>query len=408
MSGAVKVLESMDRCTKCGICQAHCPVATATEAFPGPKYTGPQGQRFRVIEQFTETSPMLCSGCGICTSVCPNDVKISDIIAFAKAAMLADGAKLPLGQKVMNRPEGVGRIAAVAPTLANGLLGNRALRGLAEAFLGLHRDAPLPRFHGGRFRRWLARHQQPDGPVVSYFTGCAIEHYDPFVGIAAVRVLNSLGLRVSAPTKACCALPMLSSGEWGAARGRAEALVASLAGAERPIVSTSTSCSLTLREKYATYLSMTEGAAAEVADAIVDICEFLLAAHSDALEASLTALPLRVLYHGPCQLRGHAMGQPALELLRLIPELALEVSEASCCGIAGTYGYDKDKHAIAMAVGDTLFKQINRGSPDVVVTDSETCRWHTEQATQVPCRHPVELLAASIDGNFEAWRSERS
>src|SRR3546814_17854675 len=47
--GPDDVRRSMDGCTKCGICQAHCPVAAATDAFPGPKYAGPQAQRFRVI-----------------------------------------------------------------------------------------------------------------------------------------------------------------------------------------------------------------------------------------------------------------------------------------------------------------------------------------------------------------------
>jgi len=80
-SAAVRA--SMDRCTKCGICHAYCPVAAVTDRFPGPKYTGPQAQRFRLVGQGPELSPMLCSGCGICTSVCPNDVAITDIITLA-------------------------------------------------------------------------------------------------------------------------------------------------------------------------------------------------------------------------------------------------------------------------------------------------------------------------------------
>ncbi len=85
------VLRSMDQCTKCGICHAHCPVAAVTGGFPGPKYSGPQAQRFRIIGSGAEWSPMLCSGCGVCTSVCPNDVAIADIITLAKSESAGHG-----------------------------------------------------------------------------------------------------------------------------------------------------------------------------------------------------------------------------------------------------------------------------------------------------------------------------
>ncbi len=397
------VLRSMDRCTKCGICQAYCPVAAVAEAFPGPKYSGPQAQRFRVIEPIQESAPALCSGCGICTSVCPNDVAIADIITIARTEMIAGDSNLSLGQRILNRPDLVGRIGAIAPTIANAVLGHGLFRSFAEKLIGVHREAALPRLEGPTFRRWFERRRQPDGPSIAYFSGCAIEHYDPNPGIAAVRVLNRLGYRVTVPSRACCSLPMLSSGEWGAARRRAEALVddlAAVANAGHAIVSTSTSCSLTLREKYAAYLSLTGDRAGRVAAAVVDICEFLARDESaEALEAALRPLHSHILYHGPCQLRGHRIGQPALELLRMIPGLEITPSEAHCCGVAGTYGYDRDKHDIAMAVGRTLFDQIAETKPDVVICDSETCRWHIERATGCPTRHPIELLAASI---FEA------
>ncbi len=322
---------------------------------------------------------------------------------------MASGNGLGLGQRLLNRPDLVGRIGAIAPVIANACLESGLLRSLAEAMLGIDRDAALPRFRGPGFRRWLTKRTearpQTDGPKVAYFSGCAVEHYEPQVGIAAVRVLNHLGYWVEAPTAACCGLPMLSSGEWRSARQRAERLVDGLSPHAElgvPIVSTSTSCALTLREKYAAYLNLVDGKAGEVAAAVVDICAFLRANCAAALSDQLEPLPLRVLYHGPCQLRGHRCGQPAVELLRLIPGLEVEFSEAVCCGVAGTYGYDRDKRGIATAVGATLIDQVARSEPDLVVCDSETCRWSITQASGVPCRHPVELLADAIFGMASA------
>ena len=398
-AGRDAVLRTMDHCTKCGLCRAYCPVASVTERFPGPKYAGPQAQRFRAIDAGGERSSALCSGCGVCTSVCPNGVAVSDIITIARAEAVGGDANLPLRQRLLNRPDAIGRVLGAVPALGNGLLGNRLVRAAVHHGLGIHREAALPRVSGRAFRRWLSARRQPDGPAVAYFTGCAVTHYDAAVGMAAVRVLNRLGHAVEVPTDACCALPMLSSGEWGAARRRAGNVVHSLAPAARAgkaILATSTSCSLTLRTKYAAYLDLCDDDARCVAGAVTDLCEFLRDHHLDRLSSFLGPLPRRVLYHGPCQLRGHDMGVPALELLRLVPGLRLDVSEAECCGVAGTYGYDRDRHDIAAAVGRGLFERIAVSAPDAVVCDSETCRWNITAATGVPCVHPIEVLDTSF------------
>ena len=400
--GRSAVLRSMDQCTKCGICHAHCPVAAVTREFPGPMYAGPQAQRFRVIESGFEISPMLCNGCGVCTSVCPNNVAISDIITLAKAEIAGKGMGIQPGQRFLNRPQLIGRLSGFSPWLSNTLLGNPIVRVVIEKFLGIHRNAPLPKVHGRKFKRWFIRHPQPNGPVVSYFTGCAIGNYDPDVGVAMVRMLNHLGYRVDVPTDLCCALPMLSNGETISARPRARALIDALHSSaleNRKIISTSTSCSLALRSKYAACLDMNDAGCRDVADAVVDACEFLLDGHIGQLRESLKPLPSKVLYHGPCQLRGHKMGAPAVELLRLIPGIELEISQADCCGIAGTYGYHKTRYDIAMSVGKMLVDQVERFKPDIIVCDSETCRWSITARTNIESVHPVQLLMRALDKN---------
>jgi len=391
------LLRTLDRCTKCGLCQSYCPVVAVTGTFPGPKYTGPQAERFRLVEPVPEHAPELCSGCGVCSSVCPNEVAISDIITLAKHQSVARGRRLPLVQRLLNRPDLLGRVAGRAPWLANLVLRSRLLRWLAQRLLGLDRRAPLPHVAGPAFRRWLAARRQPEGPVLRYFTGCAVEHFDAAAGIALVQVLNTLGFAVAAPSRRCCALPMLSSGEGAPARVRAAALLEDLAGGEGPILATSTSCSLTLRRKYAAYLDLTDERSRGVAAAVHDACEYLLRHHADALAARLRPLPKRVLYHGPCQLRAHGMGQPALELLRLVPGLEVVPSRADCCGIGGTYGYTTGKAEIARGIGRTLLRQIEEVRPELVVCDSETCRWNIEQASGRRTLHPLEVLAAALE-----------
>lgn len=397
--GRKAILESMDLCTKCGVCHAHCPVAAVTNSFPGPKFTGPQAQRYRFFDSGPESSPLLCSGCGVCTSVCPNNVAIADIIALAKTDITNGGDNIGIGQKLLNRPAIVGKLASLFPSLSNHLLNNSTLRKLAEQALDIHHKAPLPSIRGRQFRRWFAKLCQPDGPRISLFTGCATEYYDPEPAIALIRLLNMFGYRVEVPTDLCCSLPMLSSGETRAARQHAENLIdALLPSTERSqtILSTSTSCSLTLRAKYASYLDMTDVNSTKVADAISDACEFLLNNHSDYIRDNIEAIPQSVLYHGPCQLRDHKMGEPALELLRLIPNIDLTLSQADCCGIGGTYGYDKKKYSIAMSIGKTLMDQVQECKPDLIICDSETCRWNIASQTGIKTIHPIQLLAEAF------------
>ena len=73
------VRESLDHCVKCTICESFCPYSAATPLFPGPKYVGPQAERFRRTGVSPDTSVDYCSGCGICTNVCPQGVKIAEI-----------------------------------------------------------------------------------------------------------------------------------------------------------------------------------------------------------------------------------------------------------------------------------------------------------------------------------------
>jgi glycerol-3-phosphate dehydrogenase subunit C len=83
------------------------------------------------------------------------------------------------------------------------------------------------------------------------------------------------------------------------------------------------------------------------------------------------------------------------------PGLQITESDADCCGIAGTYGYKKEKYNIAMAVGQPLFDFINNFGSPLVVCDSETCRWQITHATGLPAIHPVELLAAAYNQPIE-------
>lgn len=413
------VTVTADECLKCNVCNTVCPVARVTDLFPGPKYVGPQAQRFRLargqpIGASAATVPTpdqtvdWCSGCGWCTAACPAGVRIAEMNNQARARMKL-GKRPRLRDWGLGQTDLTGRLGTAFAPLANLVFGSRVLRTVLEATVGIHRDAPFPPFRRRTFATlWKRRGREvrrrgaglaglppPDRAVV-YFHGCAANYYEQHVAAAAVEVLERNGLEVIVPEQVCCGLPLMSNGLYDDARGNAGTNVRTLAeyaGAGYRIVGTSTSCTLTLKSEYREMLDLRDEATAAVGEATWDVMELLLDLHEQGrLDTRFGTLDLELPYHAPCQLRAHGIGLPALELFALVPGLRALDTDHDCCGIAGTYGLKKEKYGIAMQVGAPLFEKVRRSGASVAACDSETCRWQIEHGSGVPTRHPVEIL----------------
>ena len=391
---------SLDHCVKCTICETACPVSNATPLFPGPKYAGPQSERFRVADEPTvDASVDYCSGCGICSMVCPQGVKPAEINAQARNKLKRQKG-VPLRDRIITRPTWLGRAGTPTAPIANFTLRSKPLRVVAEKTLGVHRDAPVPRFAGRRFSRWMRTHPAPPtGRRIVYFHGCGTEYYEPWEGQKVVEILEHNGFLVEVPKQDCCGLPLQSSGLFDDARRVVLRLAGNLAphvrdNPETLIVGNATSCTLMLKREAREILGLEEDPDLRlVSERTYDICELLLELH-DRGELRTDFQPVRetVAYHAPCQQQGHWIGKPALELLALIPELEVREMNARCCGIAGTYGLKAEKYEIAQEVGQSLFDQVVASGAASVACDSETCRWQITHSTERPSVHPIDFL----------------
>jgi glycerol-3-phosphate dehydrogenase subunit C len=425
----LSLTQSLDHCIKCNICTSACPVAAVTDKFPGPKYVGPQAQRFRMHGQpVPDDSVDYCSGCRVCNEVCPTGVRIAELNARARGQIVAERGA-PLRNKLIARSELVGRLSCGphAP-LVNFGLSFKPARWLVEQVLQIHRDAPLPKASMSSFRAWFKRRGQRTGyraqggrraqrntvpeqreplsPVPSalypkkqvvYFHGCSTNYYEPRVGRAAVAVLERNGYEVILAKQNCCGLPLISNGDFDAARSYHEANVRKLLPYVRagiPVVGTSTSCTLTLKEEAPEILGLHSDDVRAVAAGTYDIFEFLRnLADRDELDTDFRPINRELPYHPPCQYRAHRLGRPSLDVLGLVPGLKLNESNMECCGIAGTYGLKKEKYQIGMDVGAKLFDFVRESGSDLALCDSETCRWQITHGTGVPSKHPIEILA---------------
>ena len=390
---------SLDHCVKCTICETACPVSNVTPVFGGPKYTGPQAERYRVADEpSVETSVDYCSGCGICTQVCPQGVKIAEINAQARNKLKRQKG-VPLRDRIITRPTWLGRAGTPTAKIANRTIDSRALRILGEKLLKVHRDAPAPDFAGRRFSRWARKHESPrTGRKAVYFHGCGTEYYEPEEGEKLVAILEHNGFEVEVPEQDCCGLPLQSSGLFDDARKVVLRLARNLAkhvhDEDTIIVGNATSCTLMLKREAREILDLEDDPDLKlVSERTYDICELLLELHDRGeLKTDFQAVQDTIAYHAPCQQQGHFIGKPALELLALIPGLQVTEMNARCCGIAGTYGLKAEKYDIAMAVGADLFDQVRASGAATVACDSETCRWQIAKATDRAAVHPIDLL----------------
>ncbi|MFZ5816573.1 MAG: anaerobic glycerol-3-phosphate dehydrogenase subunit C [Bacillota bacterium] len=389
-----------DACLKCNLCELHCPVLRVNPAFPGPKNGGPGLERLRAAGRPVDESGLdLCLGCRTCEVVCPSGIKPATLIAAPKAEKVRRKG-LPLRDWLLTRTDLLGAVGVRTAPLTNGAMRSRPVRYALEKGLRISRHKPFPRYQQGSFRDWFARRpdpwegRTPPNGSVAYFHGCSANAMEQHIARQAVAILEHNGFRVILPEQRCCGLPLLANGDreeagrW--ARYNLEHLLPH-ARSGVPVLFTSTSCSLTMKEDYPHLLGSEE--ARSLASGCWDIAEFLLALHQEGrLRLDFREVRLDLPYHQPCHQRAHGIGIPALTLLRLIPGVRTWNLNAGCCGASGTYGFKAEKYETAMAVGAPLKEAILAVDAPRVLSDCETCRWQIEHLTAREAVHPITVL----------------
>ena len=228
-----------------------------------------------------------------------------------------------------------------------------------------------------------------------------IPHSSVPIGRAATALLERAGFNVVLPApQVCCGRPLISKGFLAQAKERAKANVAALAPyVERgwPIVGIEPSCMLSFRDDYLDLVA--DPRAQQVADNVFMLEEFLagLASEKD-LGIEFSPVQRQVLVHGHCQQKALVGTGATLEVLRLAPGFEVSEIQSGCCGMAGSFGYEKEHYEISMKVGeDRLFKVIREAGPEVEIAAVGTsCRHQIAEATGHRVRHWAEILAEAL------------
>jgi glycerol-3-phosphate dehydrogenase subunit C len=399
--------QSVEACTKCTACNTVCPVARSTEIFRGPKFLGPESERYRDPHETTVTAGLdLCSGCKLCEVTCPSQVSIQEYIRRAQNKGAREKGRT-LRDWLLGHTRLLSRFGSLTAPLAN--FGNRnpLFRLLMERVVGIHRRRPLPKYQWLTFESWFKRHARDRSPLpalprelgrekrsVAYFYGCWVDFNERRLGQQVVSVLERNGIEVIVPRQQCCGIPAVVNSNSDLARKygveNVRRLSALPAGVD--IIASSTSCGLMLKHDYAHLLEIP--GAEQVGSRVYDICEYLwMLYEAGELDVDFQSVDTRVLYHAPCHLKSHGIGYPAMRLLRLIPGVRVEEVDEGCCGISGTYGVKVEKYDLSMKIGSRLFEAVKAAGSDSVLADCETCRMQVEHGAGSRSAHPIDILA---------------
>ena len=354
----------------------------------------------------------LCVGCKGCKRDCPTGVDMAKMkLEVLAQRRLRHG--VPAKDWLLAHLPAYAAMASRVPWLMN--LRNRAplLRRLGERWLGLSAARSLPRFRRDTFWRGAAALKlatraellESARPVVLFvdtFNG----HLETENAVAAVRVLQAAGYAVHAARgqrdeTLCCGRTYLAAGMAAQAKARARQLLdALLPFAERgiAIVGLEPSCLLTLRDEM---LSMGLGDDAHVVAAQALLFEEFLAREAQAgrfrPELRAARAPMRV--HGHCHQKAFGAMPPVLDVLRLIPGAEPTLIESSCCGMAGSFGYEAAHQAVSMQMAELALLPAVRAAPDaLIVADGTSCRHQIADGAGREALHVARVLADHLAG----------
>jgi glycerol-3-phosphate dehydrogenase subunit C len=229
------------------------------------------------------------------------------------------------------------------------------------------------------------------------FSGCSYRYYYPEVTGAAKAVLELFGFQVTIPPQSCCGLPMLAKGnETGARRNvhqNAERLGREIAKGFL-IVTICPSCHLFLTRHGGNWFGGQAAVLSPYVRFFSDLLWELRGGYWDRIIRK--EVNKSVFYQVPCHLTACDIGQPSLELMGRVPGIEVRKVSSACCGLSGTYGYDKDRYDISQSIGRKVFSDLKENPAETVVTDCMSCRSQIEAGTGLKPIHPLQLLADAL------------
>ena len=346
----------------------------------------------------------LCIECKGCKAECPSNVDMAKL-KYEVLTRYYQAHGLPLRARLFGHIAALNRLGCRFAPFSNWGSRNPFTRWLLHLVVGIDHRRQLPPFARPTLPAWFRRQKRdvkaPTRGKVVLFNDTFMDYNYPQVGRAATRLLEAAGFEVLLVDKRCCGRPLISKGMLPKAREWARDNVDRLypyAQQGIPIVGCEPSCLLTLRDEYPDLLR--DDKARMVASQTYMVEEFLQKlAEEGQLGLEFRPVERHILFHGHCHQKALVGTEPAMKALRLVPGHQVTLINSGCCGMAGSFGFEKEHYNISLAMGaQRLFPiiQAPEHADYQIAISGVSCRQQIQHATGKEPRHLVEFLAEAL------------
>ncbi|MEN8224177.1 MAG: FAD-linked oxidase C-terminal domain-containing protein [Bacteroidota bacterium] len=348
----------------------------------------------------------LCLSCKACKSECPSSVDITKYKAeFLQHYYDANG--IPLRTRLIAHIGQVNKLGAMIPGAFNFMVKNQVISGLLKKMLGFAPERSIPLLYRTTLRRWAKGHRTQDTgqrTQVFLFADEFTNYNDAETGITAIKLLQALGYEVIIPKHKFSGRTFLSKGLVRRAARLAKQNVYLLSGIineKTPLIGIEPSGILTFRDEYPELVGEElKSTALELSKHCFTIDEFIA---SEFLKGSISTDQFtddeqEIILHGHCYQKALASVQPTIEMLGIPANYNVEEIKSGCCGMAGSFGYEKEHYELSMQVGEmVLFPAVRKAKDDVIIAAPGTsCRHQIKDGSGKKAYHPVEILFRAL------------
>jgi FAD/FMN-containing dehydrogenase/Fe-S oxidoreductase len=350
----------------------------------------------------------LCLGCKGCKSECPSSVDIAKI----KSEFLQhwyDRHGIPLRTRLIAYISSINKIGSYIPSVFNFFLENKFTSGTFKKIAGFAPKRSIPLLYKTTFRKWLIKNLPEINPINPISTVCIFideftDYNDTETGIKTVQLLTELNYRVEIADHDVSARTFLSKGLVRNAKRKIQQNIEALSEIicdDLPLVGIEPSAILGFRDEYP---ELAGPELKDSADKLARNCfmidefiarEFKAGRISRSLFSEDTA---DVLLHAHCQQKAIASSRCTLEMLAIPVNYSVKEIPSGCCGMAGSFGYEKEHFALSNKIGElVLFPEVRNSNNNTIITAPGTsCRHHIKDGTGREAKHPAVVLFEAL------------
>jgi len=345
----------------------------------------------------------LCLSCKGCKSECPSNVDVAKLKAeFMQHYYDANG--VPFRSKLIAGFSQSASMGAIMPGFYNFMMTNKGISTLIKKFAGFAVERSMPTLHNTTLKNWYRKRKLGQAKLpakkVHLFCDEFTNYNDTQIGITAILLLEKLGYEVIIPEHIESGRSWLSKGLLRKAKSIAHKnidLLHPVINDGAPLVGIEPSAILTFRDEY---IDLADDSrfekAKQLASRVFLIDEFIAAEikKGNITAGQFTKEKKKIVLHGHCQQKALSSVLPSVTLLSLPENYSVETIPSGCCGMAGSFGYEKEHYDLSMKIGDlVLFPAVRKQAADCIIAAPGTsCRHQIKDGTGKKALHPVEVL----------------